>query len=308
MKRNIYTPEQLDFLRTGYATLSIRGLTPKFNARFGMNKTERQIKSVLNNHRITCGRKHSTRIHCARLYTLEQVRFLTESYQGRSVAELTALFNGQFATDRTKQQIKTFVHNRGVTSGRTGRFEKGSQSWNKGIKGYMGANATSFEKGNIPKNRKPIGTERICSKDGFVLIKVAETNPYTGAPTRYKHKHVHVWEKLHDSVPKGHVVSFIDGDKLNCAPENLMLLTRKELLCLNLHNYKDTPAELKPSVLALAKLEAKAGIRSMPGRGRRKGKNDRLNPAGKVPVFRPDQSRYQAGRIPPENRILAQED
>jgi hypothetical protein len=251
--------------------MPIRKLTPAFNAEFGLAKTEIQIKAALNNHRITCGRKYGERIHFAQLYTEKQVQFLRDHYQGRSVAELTALFNQRFAAAMTARQIKAFVSNRGITSGRTGQFEPGHASWNHGVKGYMGANRTSFKKGSVPPNRKPLGTERICPKDGFVSIKIAETNPYTGFSTRYKHKHVHVWEQLHGPVPKGHVVSFIDGDKLNCEPENLMLLTRKELLCLNLHNYKDTPAELKPSVLALAKLEAKAGIRTKPSRGRRKG-------------------------------------
>jgi hypothetical protein len=208
MKRVRYTPEQLEFLRTGYATMAIRQLTPAFNEKFGTSKTEGQIKATLCNHRIT--------------------------------------------------------------SGRTGCFEKGRTSWNRGVKGYMGANRTSFKKGRVPPNRKPLETERICKRDGFILIKVAEANPHTGFPTRYKHKHVHVWEQAHGPVPKGQIVSFLDGDKLNCALDNLMLLTRTELLCLNMHNYRETPAELKPSVLALAKLEAKAGIRTNAGQGRKK--------------------------------------
>ena len=45
-------------------------------------------------------------------------------------------------------------------------------------------------------------------------------------------------------------------------------LTRAELLAMNLHDYKNQPEELKPSVLALALLEAKAGTRTRPARGR----------------------------------------
>ena len=50
---------------------------------------------------------------------------------------------------------------------------------------------------------------------------------------------------------------FKDGDLLNIEPENLMLVSRAELLVLNQNGYKDAPAELKPSILALAKLEVK---------------------------------------------------
>ena len=203
--------------------------------------------------------------------TPEQLEFLRTGYGTMAITELTAAFNAHFGEERTKGNIKTTLGNYRIIAGRTGFFEKGSKPWNLGVKGYMGANPTSFKKGCAPPNRKPIGSERICPKDGFVQIKVAETDPYTGFPTRYKHKHVHVWEQIHGPVPKGHVVAFIDGDKLNCEPENLMLITRQVLLILNLHNYKEVQAELKPSVLALAKLEAKAGIRTRPARGRNKG-------------------------------------
>ncbi|KKK99275.1 hypothetical protein LCGC14_2634360, partial [marine sediment metagenome] len=115
----------------------------------------------------------------------------------------------------------------------------------------------SFKKGTIPPNRNPLGTERICSKDGFILIKIAEKNPYTGFPTRYKHKHVYIWEQANGPAPKGMVVAFIDGDKTRCELDNLMLISRAELLNLNRYGYKDMPAELKPSVLALSKLQVK---------------------------------------------------
>ena len=116
---------------------------------------------------------------------------------------------------------------------------------------------TSFKKGNAPPNRKPLFSERVCPKDGFILIKVPERNPYTGFPTRYKHKHVYVYEQEHGPVPEGMVVALIDGDKTNCEPENLMLISRATLLNLNQLGYKDMPDKLKPSVLALAKLQVK---------------------------------------------------
>lgn len=70
-------------------------------------------------------------------------------------------------------------------------------------------------------------------------------------------KHVHVWEQTHGPVPDGMVVVFRDGDKLNINPQNLMIVSRAELLRLNKRGYKNAPADLKPSILALAKLEVK---------------------------------------------------
>jgi len=259
-KRFKYTAGQVAFLRTGYPRMSIHDLTGAFNRRFELAKTASEIQSTLKNHRIRCGRKGKDRLISQEwLFTVEQIAFVRENYAGRSRAEMTKVFNRHFETDMTVAQITTCVHNRGITSGRTGRFPKGNKPWNAGTsgQGLTGANKGSFKKGSIPPNRKSLGTERICPKDGYLLIKVAEKNPYTGFPTRYKHKHVHIWEQENGPVPKGVIVALRDGDKINCEPENLMLITRAELLNLNRHGYKDMPDKLKPSVLALSKLQVK---------------------------------------------------
>lgn len=191
-------------------------------------------------------------------YTTGQLEFLRIGYPAMSAKNLTLAFNAQFGANKTEQQIKTVTGNHGIKSGRSGYFENGHKPWNTDTKGRTGANARSFKKGNVPANRKQIGSERICPKNGFVSIKVAEQNPYTGSPTRYKHKHVHIWERDNGPVPKGMVVAFRDSDKTNIEPENLMLISRAELLRLNKHDYKNTPEELKPSVLAMTRLEVKA--------------------------------------------------
>ena len=259
-KRIKYTPEHLEFLRSGYLSMNIRSLTKAFNAKFGMEKSETAIKNTLNNHCIKCGRAHKDRlISRLRIYTEEQAQFIAENYFSRSIEELKALFNNRFGTSMTWQQIKSFVHNRGIISGRTGHFKKGHMPWNGGTKGQRltTANKSSFKKGNAPKNRKPLGHERIDPRDGYIMIKVAEKNPHTGWPTRYKHKHVHIWEQENGPVPEGMIVAFKDGDPGYCEMDNLMLISMAELLNLNHHGYKAIPAELKPSVLALSKLQVK---------------------------------------------------
>lgn len=162
------------------------------------------------------------------------------------------------------------------TTDRTGRFKKGNKPWNAGTKGQglTGANAGSFKKGNVPPNRKPLYSERICPKDGFILIKIPERDPHTGFPTRYKHKHVYIWEQANGPVPAGMVVVFRDSDKLNIEPDNLMLVSRAELLRLNRRGYKDTPDELKPSVLALSKLETKTFAMTRNDRRENNGNNN----------------------------------
>ena len=264
-----YTQEQLSFLRDGFATMRLPDLTAAFNAHFGLQQTEGKIKSTLKNHRITCGRKPGNPKGFFRILSKEQAKFVEDGYKHLTLAELTDAMNRQFGTSFTVRQLRSFTRNHAIRSGRTGQFEKGAQSWNKGVKGYMGANRTSFTKGRIPHTKKRLWSERV-NRDGFIEISIPERNPYTGAPTRFKHKHVWIWEAANGPVPKGHAVIFADGDKMNCVLENLLLVTRAELLSLNLHGYKDAPDETRPALLTLARIEAKAGIRTRPGRGRRR--------------------------------------
>lgn len=257
--RRRYTEKQLDFLRAGYARMPIRDLTPKFNARFGLAKTAAMIRSTFKNHGITCGRGPGERMFpwMSRLFTPVQTKFLKRHYAGRSREALKQLFNARFKSDITVRQVESFVKNHGLQNGMTGFFKKGQKPWNAGTKGLMKRNSGTFKKGNIPGNTRPLWSERIDNKDGFILIKVPERNPYTGASTRYKHKHVWLWEQKHGQVPEGSVVMFRDGNKRHCTIGNLILVTRSELLHLNWKGYKHYPAELKPSVMALAKLDAK---------------------------------------------------
>ncbi len=188
-------------------------------------------------------------------YNSQHLEFLRNGYKTMNTHDLTKAFNAQFALNKTEYAIKSTLKNHKIRSGRTGRFEPGRKPWNTGIKGAIKPNSGNFKKGHKPPNRRPLGSERICPKDGFILIKVAETDPHTGFKTRYKHKHRHVWENVHGPIPKNMVVAFKDGDKTNCDPENLMLISRAELLILNQHGYRKMPDELKPSVLAVTKLQ-----------------------------------------------------
>jgi hypothetical protein len=255
--RDSYTEAHLRFLRKAYASMKVQDLTIAFNKQFGTSKSEVAIKSALSNNKIVCGRKGSERlINHERLYTPEQRQFIFDHHVGRSRAEMADLFNRRFGANMTVVQVKAFVANRHLNSGLTGRFEKGQIPPNKGTKGLTGANRTSFKKGDIPSNTRQLYAERI-SKDGYVEIKVPEKNPYTGCPTRFRLKHIWIWEQSHGKIPVSHAILFKDGNPLHCALDNLMLIKRSELLRLNKHGYKEAPAEIKPTVLALAKLEVK---------------------------------------------------
>lgn len=58
----------------------------------------------------------------------------------------------------------------------TGRFLKGMIPWNKGLKGWHKVQPKNlFKKGNLPKQTRPEGSERI-NKDGFTEVKIDYRN------------------------------------------------------------------------------------------------------------------------------------
>lgn len=190
-------------------------------------------------------------------FSKEQLAWIKAEYPGKSRKELHQAYNAHWETSWKLSQIISAVKNNKIRSGRDGRFVKGCASWNNGVKGSTPGSATSFKKGSVPKNLKPLGSERIDSKDGYIWIKVAESDPYTPAKTRYRQKHVWVWEQHNGAVPKGYMVSFIDGDRLNCSIDNLMLITRAQSLYLNRNGYSELPSELRAVMLSLAKVEVR---------------------------------------------------
>jgi hypothetical protein len=256
--RKIYTDKQIEFLRKGFLTMGIPDLTRVFNKKFKQKKTDSAIQSALKNRKITCGRTtgdlNKGRSH---IFTPPQVDFIKNNYIYFSQKDLTDNFNQHYRTEFTEQQIRSFTRNHKIKSGRTGRFERGRLPWKTGTKGICHGSSTSFTLGNTPPNTRPLGAERVDTKDGYILVKVDEPNPFTTAQTRFKHKHVVIWESKHGPVPSGLVIIFKDGDKLNFDDDNLIAVSRAELLRLNQYNYKKIPGVLRPGVLALAKLEVK---------------------------------------------------
>lgn len=197
------------------------------------------------------------------IFTADQVAWLHENASlSRTDAEpaFRAAFPGSAIT---AAQIISWRKNHKVKTGRSGRFEKGQVPPNKGRKGYSppGSEKGWFRKGNIPHTARGAGHESIDSKDGYVWMIVDETNPHTGAATRRVMKHRWLWEKANGPVPLGHRLKCLDGDKLNTDPSNWEAIPSAMAPRLNGRfgrGYDQAPAELKPTILAITKLEHKA--------------------------------------------------
>lgn len=158
-------------------------------------------------------------------WSQEEKEYLKDIAPGRHWNEILELMNEKFEYQFTRGQIGAAMKRCGVKTGFTGRFEKGSEPYNKGKKGLIGPNKTSFKKGQKPLNYRPIGSERV-NVDGYHEIKVAD-------PNKWRLKHRVLWEQENGPIPKGHTVIFGDGDKTNLSLDNLILINRAQLARLN---------------------------------------------------------------------------
>ena len=187
-------------------------------------------------------------------YTDEMIEFLKEVTPGKTYKEITELFNNKFNLGTTVETMKGLLSRKKIHTGTLGQFKKGSIPWNKGKKGYVGANRTSFKKGSKPKNWRPVGSERVDA-EGYTLIKVSNEGI---KHKMWAFKHRIVWDQYHKKkIPKGSVIIFADGDKTNLDVDNLICVTKNELRMLNQSGLIKNDAELTKTGLNIAKIRIK---------------------------------------------------
>jgi len=163
--------------------------------------------------------------------------------------ELAELFNAKFQTELKHKAIGQKCIKLGLVCPNNGCFIKGNIPFNKGVKGLMKANKTSFTLGNRPMNTKKVGsivTRKDKNGSLYMHIKVAE-------PSKWQMLHVYIWEQRHGKVPKGNCVIFKDKNTLNTRLDNLMIVSREELVRLN-QKYANVDKSLKETALQVIKI------------------------------------------------------
>lgn len=163
--------------------------------------------------------------------------------------ELAELFNAKFKVNVSANGLSQKCWNLGLICPNNGRFKKGIVPANKGTKGLTGANKTSFRAGNIPPNAKKAGSISMRKdKNGstYMHIKISE-------PNKWQMLHVYIWETKHGKIPKGYCVIFKDKNTLNTRLDNLMLVSRAELVRLN-QKYAYIDESLKETALQVIKI------------------------------------------------------
>lgn len=145
-------------------------------------------------------------------------------------------------------------------TGRTGRFEKGHQVVNGLAKGqhFAGCEKSWFARGvrhgKAAELYQPIGTERL-GRSGYLERKINDDMPLQ---RRWRAVHLIRWEEIYGPVPADHCLKALDGNRLNTEPSNWELIPRAMLPRLNGRlgrGYDSAPQELKPTIMAVTRLE-----------------------------------------------------
>ncbi|CAN8141091.1 HNH endonuclease [uncultured Thiomicrorhabdus sp.] len=186
-------------------------------------------------------------------YSQEEMQWLHDNHK-LMISDYHQQFCDKFnRTDVSKANLNSLRKRKGWRTGRTGHFHKGQTSWNKGTKGLTSTNKTSFKKGHKPHNHKPVGHQRI-TKDGYIEIKTAE-------PKTFELLHRLEWQKHHGPIPKDMIVTFKDGNTLNCNINNLELISRLEHVRRNKLQINKAPAQIKPTLKLIAKLQTQTTLK-----------------------------------------------
>lgn len=253
MAKKIYSEEHIQYLREIVPGRYNDEITRMFNEKFNMNATESAIRTLRQKHGLL-----SDVPKARKQYTKEQIDYLKElSDQGLFNSEIARLFNKRFGTNRTETAIQLMRAKYGLKTTARNYWPKGHEPWNKGMKGVnFGGKDTQFKTGNMPHNWVPIGSERI-TKDGYIQVKVQE-----GAKQKnWRGKHILIWEEHNGPLPPGHAVIFGDGNKRNFDLDNLVLVTRAQLVRMNQSSLIHDDADLTRTGAIIADIYNKIGER-----------------------------------------------
>ncbi|MBS3993146.1 MAG: HNH endonuclease [Bacteroidetes bacterium] len=265
MPKIVITPEIAAYIKANYLKQSGVSIAKKFGIekgvvyRFQKNENlvipaELKIKFRLN--AFLKATKGTTN------FTKEEDAFIKENYLKIPVKTMANIIgrSGSGITGALERMNLTIPQQLADERKKMGMFRKGQIPANKGkkqteymtAKGIENSKATRFKKGNLPHNSVGIS-------NGDIRIRADKRG--------VKHKYIRVklgiwvqlqvynWEQKFGPVPKGYILRFVDNDTMNCAPENLELITRKEHIAKNtIHRY---PEELKKTIRLISKINKK---------------------------------------------------
>lgn len=131
-------------------------------------------------------------------------------------------------THHSPETIKKIKEKRRI-QGEEGRitptFKKGNKPWNKDLKGLHLSKKSEWKKGEITMEKHPQwkGKQKISNDCIYI-----ETEPY-----KRERRPRLVYKKEHGKIKSGYVIYHIDGNRYNDNLDNLIAITRAELMKIN---------------------------------------------------------------------------
>jgi hypothetical protein len=162
-------------------------------------------------------------------WTEEQKKILMDNLEILSYKEIGVLVG------KSKTAVSMYCHSHKIERSEkaqkrinkrtnTTMFVKGQKPWNTGTKGLTKPNSTSFKAGDTKSIVLPEFSISYKENKNGQTYKVIKIGSKWIRLQRYN------WEQLFGPIPEGYVIVFKDGDSLNCDPENLECITKKEQL------------------------------------------------------------------------------
>ena len=131
-------------------------------------------------------------------YTQDQLAFMTEHGADMTTAELTSALNTAFNTNHSAGSVRTTLKRIGI---RKSKETRSRIAYMRGV---------------------PIGSSKIIG--GYRYIKVRKSGG--GFFKDWERELCVVYKEVYGSIPAGHMVVTLDGNKLNAAPENLIAIPK----------------------------------------------------------------------------------
>lgn len=258
MARRTYSAEMLAWLRDYAKGRWLEEITDGFNQHFNTDLELKTMRALMQNHRITSGAKLTRwKEKIRRITTPEQDELVRQRYHesGKGSFKEVQAYLKTLGVSMTLEQVKAYLSRKHIKLGVYGWLKKGSTPANKGkrmpTEVYFKCRPTMFQKGNIPANHRPVGSERIDIY-GYILVKTAE-------PKTWRQKQRIVWEReTGEKLKRNEYIMFLDGNKLNCDISNLAKVTQSQMVRINQNHLRYDNPELTKVGITLAKLlEAK---------------------------------------------------
>lgn len=255
--------EVVEWLRTHTPGRTTRELTilinqQGFDQKYGMVFTESIIQGAKSRFGFKSGTPNGNPKGYSSKYPEGMEAYIRSIAKGKETKEIAKAVSEHFNIEFSASQCRAYKKNHDIVSGLDCRFKKGGKPANKGKKMspelYSKCQATMFRKGNVPANHMRVG-EYTHTTDGYLIQKVKEDGTQR---ERFEYVHRKVWEEHCGPIPKGKMVSFLDGDKDNCDIENLVLLDNSENLEMNRSSLRFADAELTEAGVYIAKVKVAA--------------------------------------------------